>query len=128
MEWLLFWFQLEVGCTLFGDTMVNTEIQVKQYYTNQPYYIEFQSEFELFEIIKIYGLARIDMYTNKSDASYWPVNLTSLVGIEANIDKFTFGYRHECGHAVVPWQYDSFVLQNMDSVYDQVYFRFSTKE
>jgi len=96
------------------------------------FYIELLPELLLFDFIRVYGNAHVDMYMydifHKFSLSFLPVHLASVIGVDVTIGSFIFGYEHLCRHPVTPLDYDYLPGQNEDYAYDKFFIRLEVKK
>ena len=123
MEWILFIIQLEMG---FTPNAYFAEDNNDYTYYELPIYIEVSPEFVFFDLLKVGGTMRVNMF-NTSTAerlNFTPVELSSLFYIEFNYEELTIGWRHLCSHPIIPWNDYGYPGQDSNKAYDQLYIRF----
>ena len=129
MTWLLFYFSVEMGIAIDGNY---TPVQYAKYYEceyyEQPMFIEFAPELELFGFVSIYGSARMNMYKYLRGYGFSPVSVASNVGVSVKFRGFSLNAEHYCKHPIVPWRQTLLPEQHDNMAYTQVTLKYDSRE
>jgi hypothetical protein len=123
MNWLVFLYALEIGL-LPNNSFVMYQKPADEVF-DQAFYIQFESEIEMFRFLFLGGSIRTYLWKDKKGISFWP----SRDGYQFNVGfRYKFlevGFRHYCTHPVIPYRYP--IQMNWEGSYQEIYLRLSNK-
>lgn len=117
MEWLIFWFVLEMGYLPLNDFAIyecnNTDI----------FYIDMQTRIYLWDFYVGGGIKNIIC----SKVHLSPNKITYLFQLGWNNDFIEIGFRHYCIHPIIPYMSNKKITINYEGAYEEIFIKLEGK-